>query len=171
MNEPDWLQGRRESGRAAHAARAFRGSFVRAHRYVRAFLAGIAVPTVVVGVAGTIAVVFFDDLEPSVQRALILPIAINPIIWGCWNVLWAALGPPRRARIGWHGAVLAILLIGLGLLLAPRLSVSGVTLQRGAAVLVPTGFAYYILWRYAVSFLNSLVWIDIARDETTKWRT
>jgi hypothetical protein len=141
---------------------------VRAHRYVRAYLAGIAIPTVVVCVAGTIAVIFFDELEPSVQRALILPIAINPVIWGCWNVVWASLGPPRRAQIGWHGAVLAVLLTGLGLLLAPGLSVSGVTPRRGAAVLVPTGFAYYILWRYGVSFLNSLVGVDTARDETAR---
>jgi hypothetical protein len=143
---------------------------MRAHRYLRAYLAGIAVPTVVVCVAGTIAVIFFDYLEPSVQRTLILPIAINPVIWGCWNVLWAALAPSRRAQIGWHGAVLAVLLIGLGLLLAPRLNVSGVTPQHGAAVLVPTGFAYYVLWRYAVSFLNSLVDVD-ARDQTARGNT
>jgi hypothetical protein len=144
---------------------------MRARRYVRAYLAGIAVPTVVVCVAGTIAVIFFDYLEPSVQRTLILPIAINPVIWGCWNVLWAALGPSRRAQIGWHGAALAVLLIGLGLLLAPRLNVSAVTPQRGAAVLVPTGFAYYVLWRYGVSFLNSLVGVDTAREETARVNT
>jgi hypothetical protein len=48
---------------------------MRSHLYVRAYLAGIALPTLVVCAAGSIAVVFFDRLEPAVQRALFLPIA------------------------------------------------------------------------------------------------
>jgi hypothetical protein len=133
---------------------------MQSHRYVRAYLAGSALPTLVVSAAGLIAVVFFDRLEPPVQRALLLPVAINPAIWGFWNVLWVALGPSRRVQIGWHGAVLAVLLIGVGLLLAVRLNVSEITPERGGTVLLPTGFAYYLLWRYGVSFLNSVVCVD-----------
>jgi hypothetical protein len=133
---------------------------MRSHRYVRAYLAGSALPTLVVSAAGLIAVVFFDRLEPPVQRALLLPVAINPAIWGFWNVLWVALGPRRRVQIGWHGAVLAVLLIGVGVLLARPLSVPEVTPERGGIVLLPTGFAYYLLWRYGVSFLNSVVCVD-----------
>jgi hypothetical protein len=55
---------------------------MRSHLYVRAYLAGIALPTLVVCAAGSIAVVFFDRLEPAVQRALFLPIAAIPVLWG-----------------------------------------------------------------------------------------
>src|SRR5262245_30500577 len=135
---------------------------MRSHCYVRAYLAGIALPTLVVCAAGSIAVVFFDRLEPAVQRALFLPIAAIPVLWGLWNVVWVALGPHRRVQIGWHGAILPALLIGVGVLFAARLVV---TPQRGCTVLVPTGVAYSVLWRYGVSFLNSLVGLDASRDD------
>jgi hypothetical protein len=133
---------------------------MRAHRYVRAYLAGVALPTLVVCTAGLIAVVFFDRFDAPVQRALLLPIATNPVLWGVWNVVWVALGPRWRVQIGWHGAMLAVLLIGIGVVLATRLNVSEVTPQRSGAVLIPTAVAYYLLWRYAVGFLNSLVGLD-----------
>jgi len=138
---------------------------MRSHRYVRAYLAGIALPTLVVCAGGSMAVLFFNRLEPSIQRVLLLPIATNPVVWGIWNMVWVALGPRWRVQIGWHGAILAALLIGVGVLLAGRLDVSEVTPLRGGTVLVPTGVAYYLLWRYGVSFLNSLVGLGASRGD------
>src|SRR4029450_8539718 len=86
-----------------------------AHRYVRAYLAGVALPTLVVCAAGLLIVGVFDRLDISVQPALIVPLATNPLIWGIWNVAWVALGDQRRALIGWYGVLLADLLIGAGL--------------------------------------------------------
>ena len=134
------------------------------HPYVRAYLTGVALPTLVVCLAGSIAVLSFDRLDPPLQRALLLPIVTNPVVWGIWNVVWVALGPRRRVEIGWHGAMLAVLLIGVGVWLAARLDVSQVTPQRGAIVLIPTGLAYYVLWRYGVSFPNALVGLDASSD-------
>ena len=74
----------------------------------------------------------------------------------------------RALDIGWHGATLAVLLIGAGVLLAMRLNVSEVTPERGGAVLIPTGFAYYLLWRYGVSFLNSVVCVDEPPEDAAK---
>src|SRR5262245_30683902 len=142
---------------------------MRSYRYVRAYLAGIALPTLVVCAAGSITVVFFDRLEPAIQRALFRPIAAIPVLWGIWNVVWVALGPRRRLQIGWHGAILAALLIGVGVLLAGRLDVSEVTPLRGSMVLIPTGVPYYVLWRYGVSLLNSLVGLDASRGGATGW--
>jgi hypothetical protein len=133
---------------------------MRAHPYVRAYLAGVAIPTVVVCAAGFPIVGLFDRFDQSVQRALILPLATNPLIWGLWNLAWVALGPQRRAPIGWHGAILAVLLIGAGAHLAIRFDVSDVTSLGGATALVPFGLAYYLLWRHAVSRLNSIVGLD-----------
>jgi hypothetical protein len=107
------------------------------HRYVRAYLAGSSLPTLVVAAAGLIAVAIFDRLESPVQRALLLPTATNPAIWGFWNVLWVALGPRWRVQIGWHGVMLALLLISVGVLLAGPLNVSEITPQRAGAVLIP----------------------------------
>jgi hypothetical protein len=130
------------------------------HRYVRAYLAGVALPTIVVCAAGFLIVGPFDRFDLSVQRALILPLATNPFIWGFWNIAWVALSPQRRAPIGWHGAVLAVLLVAVGVLIGSRLGVSDITPQAGAAVLPPIGIAYYLLWRYGVAFLNSVVGLD-----------
>ena len=68
------------------------GTIMRAHRYVRAYLAGIALPTIVVCAAGFPILGLFDRFDLSVQRALILPLATNPFIWGVWNIAWVALG-------------------------------------------------------------------------------
>ena len=137
---------------------------MRAQRYLRAYLAGVALPTIVVGAAGFLIVGQFDRFDVSIQRALILPLATNPMIWGLWNVAWVALTPRRRAPIGWHGALLAVLLIGVGVFLATRFDVSDVTPRGGAAALVPFGLAYYLLWRYGVSRLNSVVGLDGAEE-------
>lgn len=134
------------------------------HPYVRAYLAGVALPTVVVCVVGLVVAFLFHDTEPAILRALMLPIAGNPVAWGLWNVLWVALGRRKWVQLGWHGALLAVILIGLGVLFAASLDVPQATPALGAAVLIPVGFVYYVLWRYAVAFLNSLVGLD-RRDE------
>src|SRR6266487_3605783 len=104
----------------------------RAHRYIRAFLAGIALPTIVVGVVGLIVAIVFDRLDPPLQRTILVPIAANPVIWGLWNVLWVAAGS-RRLPLAWHGTGLSLLLVGIGVLAAPALDISVVTPRRGAA--------------------------------------
>jgi len=141
---------------------------MRSHRYIRAYLAGVALATLVVGAAGSIAVLLFDRLEPAVQRALLVPTATNPVLWGFWNMLWVALRSRWSVRIGWHGAILAVLLIGVGTFLADRLEVSEVTPQRAGVVLVPTALSYYVLWHYGVSFLNSLVGLEASRDDIAR---
>lgn len=90
---------------------------IRADRYTRAYLAGIALPTIVVCVAGLVIFGLFDRFDHSLQHALILPLATNPLLWGMWNVVWAMLGPPRCALIGWHGVLLSVLLISIGVLI------------------------------------------------------
>jgi hypothetical protein len=107
-------------------------------------------------------------MEPRIQRALLLPVATNPVAWGLWNAVWVACARRWRVQIGWHGATLAAILIGVGVFLAGRLDVYEVTPQRAGAVLIPIAVAYYLLWRYAVSFLNSLVGLDVLRDDVAE---
>jgi hypothetical protein len=40
-----------------------------------------------------------------------------------------------------------------------------VTPRGGATVVVPIGIAYYLLWRYGVLWLNSVVKLDAAEEE------
>jgi hypothetical protein len=120
---------------------------------------GIGLPAIVVCAAGLLAAVMFDRLAPPIQRAILVPVAGNPVIWGLWNVLWVAAGS-RRLPIGWHGTMLGVLLIATGVLAAPSLQVSAITPWIGAAVLLPTGLAYYVLWRWGVAFLNSVLAVE-----------
>jgi hypothetical protein len=134
---------------------------MRSHAYARAYMAGVAIPSVAVCLIGlVVGAHFFARIEPSLQRALVFPIVSNPPIWGVWNVLWVALGRERRLHIGWHGVVLSCVLIGAGAMAAPRLGLLFVTPLSALAMLPPTGCVYYVIWRYGVAFLNRVVGLD-----------
>ena len=74
------------------------------------------------------------------------------------------VGPARRLHIGWHGVLLAALLLAAGAVLASRLELLFVTPLSALAVLPPIGFAYYVIWRYGVAFLNDLLGLDEKDD-------
>ena len=84
--------------------------------FLRAYLAGVALPSLVV-----CAVAFrFWAIPGSVERAMIFPMAINPFMWGVWNALHLGLQRRWHIPIGWFGALLAILLILSGSFLRRR---------------------------------------------------
>src|SRR5258708_38272659 len=113
------------------------------HPYIRAYLAGIAVPTAFLLVILTVFVTAHGAgvLPASVGRLVIVPMAAVPNLWGVWNVLYVAL---RRRRVSWpiglHGALLPFLLLSLGLLLTRALEID---LYR--ARLVFTAFPFVLL--------------------------
>jgi hypothetical protein len=129
------------------------------HPLIRAFLAGIGLPVIAVSVVGVVTALIFDQLAPSVQRAVLVPLSVNPVIWGLWNVLWVAAGA-RRLPIAWHGTVLGFLLVGIGVVAAPLMDVSAVTPWRGFIALLPIAVAYHLLWRWGVMFLNVLLAVE-----------
>src|SRR5262249_34137935 len=55
--------------------------------------------------------------EP-LERVIIFPMAVVPNLWGFWNMVRIASGAADRWPIGLHGALLPLLLMPLGLLLA-----------------------------------------------------
>ncbi len=129
------------------------------HPYLRAYLAGIALPTMFL----LLAITFFafyrstSQVPIKIERVIIFPMAIVPNLWGLWNMLYVFLQSRRRFSIGWYGAVLPWLLAPLGY-----------ALQRGVDIMVWTpatfaiGFpvalvAYYLAWKYVVSFFNEVV--------------
>lgn len=129
------------------------------HPYLRAYMAGLVAPSIVVFVVGVAVAARFREIPPEIERAMILPMALNPGIWGIWNVLYIWLGDRRRLGIAWHGAILPILLIPIGVVLARAFSTSFVSIEGAALVTLPTVAAYYLIWKYIVRFINELLQI------------
>ena len=86
------------------------------HPYLRAYMAGITVPTMflLVIVAGYAVVRFAFDVSIPVERAIAFPMAVVPNLWGLWNMstcdTLAPLGFARDAR-----AMLPVFLVPLGI--------------------------------------------------------
>jgi hypothetical protein len=134
---------------------------MKTHPYLRAYMAGIAVPTafLLVAVTGfTIGRSIFG-LPLPLERVIIFPMAVVPNLWGVWNMLRLALGAGEGWPIGLHGAVLPLLLIPLGLLLARLFAIDIITPGR-IAVFAPFAIAvYYLAWKYLVGYFNTVLGI------------
>jgi len=138
---------------------------MRPHPYLRAYMAGILVPTLFLIVIMTVLTFFRFYLEvPSqfvlglparpLERAIVFPMAIVPNLWGAWNMLHLWLRTRVRLSVGAHGALLPLLLIPAGVTLARLLDVFTIQMSY-AAPIVPIGIAvYYLAWKYLVGFLN-----------------
>jgi hypothetical protein len=134
---------------------------MNAHRYLRAYLAGIAVPTVflLVLLLGLTVGRSLGRVPGPVERVIVFPMAVVPNLWGAWNMLFAWLVLRRRIRIGVFGAVLPLIVGPTAAVLGAAM---GVELPRFAVqalpvVLVVVSAAYYLLWKYAVRFLNEVL--------------
>ena len=139
---------------------------MRTHPFVRAYLAGIAVPTVFLVVIILPVYVYFRFYfevssqfviglpGPPLERAIVFPMAVVPNAWGIWNVLHVALRPRLALSLGLHGALLPLLLMPGGFALARALDVFGIQWQF-ALPMIPIGMAvYYLAWKFLVGFLN-----------------
>lgn len=145
---------------------------MRTHPYLRAYMAGIVCPTIFLLVVIAIDAFhrFYFEVPNQfvlgmparpLERAILFPMAIVPNIWGVWNMLYLALGSRVRLSLGIHGALLVLLLIPGGIILARTLDVFTIQL-RFALPMVPIGMAvYFLAWKYLVSFLNEEIGVAI----------
>ena len=128
------------------------------HAYLRAYMAGIVVPTVFLLVVATVFTMarYVYNIPLPVERVIVFPMAVVPNAWGLWNVLFIALRTRLHLSIGLHGALLPILLAPLGILVASLLNASIPNFVAHAfPILAPVGLiAYYLAWKYLVGFLN-----------------
>jgi hypothetical protein len=129
------------------------------HAYLRAYLAGIAVPTVFLMVIMTFYSVlrYAHGFPVPIERVIVFPMAVVPNIWGLWNILYLALRSRRHLPLGLHGAILPFLLTPAGYLVT-RLLDFAIPSQVFAAFpfVFPIGLAlYYLAWKYLVGFLNA----------------
>ena len=128
------------------------------HPYLRAYLAGIAVPTMFMLVALIVFVVarFVYNVPVAIERLLVFPMAVVPNLWGVWNMLYVRLDS-HRLPLGIHGAALVLLLAPLGLTLAKALDIWIVT-PSVVLTVAPVGLVvYYLAWKHIVGFFNQLL--------------
>ena len=134
---------------------------MKTHPYLRAYMAGIAVPTpfLIVWVTGFTIARTTLRLPLPLEHVIIFPMAVVPNLWGLWNVLRLALGAGDRWPIGLHGAVLPLILMPIALLLARLLAVDIITPSL-VAVFAPVAIiVYYLAWKYLVGYLNEIMGI------------
>jgi hypothetical protein len=138
---------------------------MRPHPYLRAYMAGIVVPTMVLLIIMVVYAYNRYYFEVSSQfviplpgkpldRAIMFPMAVVPNTWGAWNMLYLKLRSRFRLPLGVHGALLPLLLMPAGFALVRSLDVFHVQWQF-ALPIVPVGMAiYYLAWKHLVGFLN-----------------
>jgi hypothetical protein len=130
------------------------------HPYLRAYMAGIVVPTIVVllGVTSFTIARYVYDVPLPIERIIIFPMAIVPNLWGLWNILFVASRARTSLSSGVHGMLLPLILVPLGLLLIRALSFPIPFATGILSVGVPLGFiAYYLVWKYVVGSLNEIL--------------
>jgi len=129
------------------------------HPYLRAYMAGITVPTVFLLVILTVYTASggIHGALVSVERIIAFPMAVVPNLWGLWNMLYVRLTESRRLPLGVHGALLPFLLVPAGFALAHAASVPWFA-PSTAALLLPAAIAiYYLVWKHLVGFFNELL--------------
>lgn len=144
------------------------------HPYLRAYMAGIFLPTLVLPIMLTVFIVVRIVLQAPVpiEQAIIFPMAIVPLLFGLWNMLWLGTHLRTGAPIGLHGAVLPLLMAPVGALTAHAFGVlefqaHGVVWFHLCAVpyalIVPCFLAvlvvYYLVWKYIIGFFNRVLGI------------
>ena len=142
---------------------------MNSHPYLRAFLAGAFVPTLILPLmlTGFIILRLVLQVPFPFERGLVFPMALVPSLWALWNMLWLGSHDRTRLPIGIHGALLPLLLLPCGGTLATSLGIlslgaNGVTWFQSLYIpyLVIAPFflgalvGYYLLWKYIVAFVN-----------------
>jgi len=144
------------------------------HPYVRAYLAGIAVPTMflLVILSGFVVVRLILQVQVPIERIIVFPMAVVPNLFGLWNMLYLRRREHGHPSIGLHGAVLPFILVPLGGLVACSLGFLSFTSSGivyfvaihvnygllAAAFCIAVG-GYYLVWKHLVNFFNGVVGI------------
>jgi hypothetical protein len=129
------------------------------HPYLRAYMAGVAVPTIfllLVATGFTIARYVYNISVP-IERVIVFPMAVVPNLWGLWNMFFVSLHDRAHLPIGVHGAVLPLIFAPLGYVVGRLLDFS---FPHPILQIFPVGLAvalvaYYLVWKYIVSFFNA----------------
>ncbi|WP_348262769.1 hypothetical protein P8935_23635 [Telmatobacter sp. DSM 110680] len=147
---------------------------MKSHPYLRAFLAGILVPTLVLPLLLVAFIILRFGMKVSfpIERGLVFPMALVPGLWGLWSMLWQWTRERTHMPLGLHGACLPLLMMPVGALIATQagvlvLAATSVTWFNAltvpyaliAAFLVAAMVAYYLAWKYIVGYVNQVLGI------------
>lgn len=145
---------------------------MKTHPYLRAFVSGIFVPTLILPLMlmGFITFRLLIGIELPIERIIIFPMAVVPFLWGLWNMLYLATHERTHLVIGVHGACLPILGAPTGALVASSIGI--LQLQSNGilwfhvfhipyaligCVFLTVLVLYYLLWKYVVGFVNRVL--------------
>ena len=144
------------------------------HPYLRAYMAGISVPTPLLLVALTLFSIarFVYNVPIPVERVIVFPMAIIPNLFGLWNVLHVASRSRTRLSLGIHGAILPFILAPLGFLVGRALGflqatghgfvyfdVVDIRYLHAVLVFSVVVIVYYLVWKYLIGFFNHVAGI------------
>ena len=133
------------------------------HPYLRAYMAGIVVPTLVILVAMTAFTIarYAYDVPLPIERVIIFPLTAVPNLWGLWNIIWVGLLARRHVSIGVFGALLPLLLAPGGWVVAHLVGFPiPPYIPRFAPYFLPVGVVvYYLVWKHIVARLNAIIGI------------
>lgn len=144
------------------------------HPYIRAYLAGLAFPSLIIPVILLCYVIarYGAGVPVPLERVLIFPLALVPNIFGLWNMLYQRVHRTSTIHIGPFGAALPFLILPCGYAVTRALGI--LTLQESTITwfgelsagygVVLTGFCmavavYYLVWKYVVNFFNETLGI------------
>jgi hypothetical protein len=144
------------------------------HPYLRAYMAGIVVPTLVLllVLTGFVVARFVYQVPVPIERVIVFPMALVPNMFGLWNMFYLWLRPRPHLPIGFHGALLPFVLAPCGLGLASALgfaTLGSSGLMCFGQLIVPYQYlalaftigliVYYLAWKYLVRFFNQVLGI------------
>jgi hypothetical protein len=144
------------------------------HLYLRAYMAGIAVPTplLLVALALFSFARFVYNVPIPVERVIIFPMAIIPNLFGVWNMLYLGSREHTHLPLGIHGAILPFILAPVGFLIGHSLGflkaaghgfiyfgVVDIQYMHMALVFPAVLIVYYLVWKYLIGFFNQVAGI------------
>ena len=129
------------------------------HPYLRAYLAGIAMPTMLMLIVLPVFIIarFVYNVPIAIERLLVFPMALVPNLWGVWNMLYVRLTARFSLPLGIHGIGLMFLIAPVGATLGTLLDIWIVTPTIVITVLPVGIIVYYLAWKHIVAFFNQLL--------------
>lgn len=124
---------------------------------VRAFAAGITLPSIILPIALYIALV---TGQPQVLNVIFLHLI--PLIWGIWNILHVIFFHKwlkKEPNVEWSasGAILGLLIATVGIFWIHVPSLTGIPQSLTYLPLIAAPIVYALLWRFVVKPLNNLL--------------
>jgi hypothetical protein len=132
------------------------------HPYLRAYMAGISVPTplLLIPLTAFFMARFVYNIPVPVERVIIFPMAIIPNLFGVWNMLHLASRARTRLPLGIHGAILPFIIAPAGFLLGfIYFGVVEIHYTFLAVVFPAALIVYYLVWKYLIGFCNRVAGI------------